>query len=832
MKNIALAYCIDNIKIAEEIERQLSYASYRFEHYYCKKSNSEEALSAQLRNRRGPVLLIISDNFLKSSQCMNGSLKLIQEQSASILPIIVDGQTKDDNGQPISVPTQFDRVSDIIKYINYWQDQYLDLRKQKRQLNGLDEQKFNEYLKVMRDISSEVGEFLRTLRNMPITEFTEFTENRFERFFRFVGDESGWRYFKEMQVPTTVAVPTMQASVIEAEPVKVEDIPGINLLNDLPITTKIEVAPEETRPAAVSQPDVQELPKPPAQAETPAFVFEGTTGIPKKEEEAEENHEINEEEIEAIIRQSSYFILAGKLQDALNLITSTVVTYPNNVPLRMQYAVILAQHANNPTEAINQLETILEIEPENENALFLMGQLAELKTDFLLAKTSYEKLVEINDKHPEGFYRLGMVVNNHFPDQSEMVAKYFKKAFKNDPSNADAYYQYANLLADRLKKPQKAIKYFKKTLKVQHDHPFANYDIALLYHQLEKKADAREYYLRAIKTNPELKTPENDAAFAYLPEVEKVVHKHTDVERHTIEALKQNILQLEELLLESRESALETAEKERQQKLPGYGKTVLITGATSGIGRATAQLLAENGYQLILTGRREDRLNDIKDELTNKYDSKIKVLSFDIRDFDGTEAALEDLKGEWQKIDILINNAGKAKGLHPIHEGKLEHWEEMIDTNVKGLLYMTRLVAPWMVARGKGHIINIGSTAGKEIYPNGNVYCATKFAVDALTKAMRLDLFQHNIRVSQVSPGHVEETEFALVRFDGDSDKAKIYEGFKPLTAHDIAETILYIITRPAHVNIQDVLIMSTQQAGATLIDRSGRDKFMEEEEE
>ncbi len=832
MKNIALAYCIDNIKIAEEIERQLSYASYRFEHYYCKKSNSEEALSAQLRNRRGPVLLIISDNILKSSQCMNGSLKLIQEQSASILPIIVDGQTKDENGQPISVPTQFDRVSDIIKYINYWQDQYLDLRKQKRQINGLDEQKFNEYLKVMRDISSEVGEFLRTLRNMPITEFAEFTENRFERFFRFVGDENGWRQFKEMQVPASVAIPTMQASVIEAEPVKVEDIPGINLLNDLPTSPKIEVAPEPINPMATSQPDVQELPTPPTQAEAPAFVFEESAATPEKIEEVEEeSHEMNAEEIEAIIRQSSYFILAGKLHDALNLITSTVVTYPNNVPLRMQYAVILAQHANNPTEAINQLETILEIEPKNENALFLMGQLAELRHDFLLAKTSYEKLVEINDKHPEGFYRLGMVVNSHFPDQSEVVARYFKKAFKNDPSNADAYYQYANLLSDVLKKPQKAIKYFKKTLKAQHDHPFANYDIALLYHELEKKADAREYYLRAIKINPELKTPENDAAFAYQPEVEKGTHKHTAVERHTIEALKQNILQLEELLLESRESALETAEKERQKKLPGYGKTALITGATSGIGWATAQLLAENGYQLILTGRREDRLKDIKQALTQKYDSKIKVLNFDIRDFDATEAALEDLSGEWKQIDILINNAGKAKGLHPIHEGELAHWEEMIDTNIKGLLYITRLVTPWMVARGKGHIINIGSTAGKEVYPNGNVYCATKYAVDALTKAMRLDLFRHNIRVSQVSPGHVEETEFALVRFDGDSDKAKIYEGFKPLTAQDIAETILYIATRPAHVNIQDALIMSTQQAGATLIDRSGRDKFMDEEE-
>jgi NADP-dependent 3-hydroxy acid dehydrogenase YdfG len=187
------------------------------------------------------------------------------------------------------------------------------------------------------------------------------------------------------------------------------------------------------------------------------------------------------------------------------------------------------------------------------------------------------------------------------------------------------------------------------------------------------------------------------------------------------------------------------------------------------------------------------------------------------------EAALSNLPEGFNIVDILINNAGLAKGLAPIHEGQLDHWETMIDTNVKGLLYISRLISQGMVARKKGHIINISSTAGKEAYPNGNVYCATKFAVEALTRSMRFDLYQHGIRVSQVSPGHVEETEFALVRFDGDAERAQIYQDFQPLKASDVAEAIWFIASRPAHVNIQDVFMMSNQQASATHIDRSGR---------
>lgn len=252
-------------------------------------------------------------------------------------------------------------------------------------------------------------------------------------------------------------------------------------------------------------------------------------------------------------------------------------------------------------------------------------------------------------------------------------------------------------------------------------------------------------------------------------------------------------------------------------------KTVMITGATSGIGKATAKIFAKAGYNLIITGRREKRLEEIKKKYASKYGVKIKSLCFDVRSLKACKAAIASLKSDWKKIDILINNAGLASGLDPIHEGDINDWETMIDTNVKGLLYMTKLISPSMVKRKSGHIINVCSTAGHEVYPKGNVYCASKHAVNALSKAMRIDLHTHGIRVSQVSPAHVEETEFALVRFHGDKKKSKIYEDFNPLKSSDVANTIYYIAKQPKHINIQDIVMMGTQQANSLFTDRSGR---------
>lgn len=247
-------------------------------------------------------------------------------------------------------------------------------------------------------------------------------------------------------------------------------------------------------------------------------------------------------------------------------------------------------------------------------------------------------------------------------------------------------------------------------------------------------------------------------------------------------------------------------------------RNVLITGATSGIGEATARLLATKGYNLILCGRRKDKLLKLQNELARE--TKVTGLSFDVRDYEGVKSAIDSLTGDWKKIDVLINNAGNAHGLDPIHKGNVEDWDAMMDINVKGLLYVSREVMPGMTERKSGHIINIGSVAGKEVYANGNVYCASKFAVDALTKGMRIDLNPFGIKVTGIHPGLVE-TEFSLVRFKGDEEKAAtVYKGISPLTGHDIAEAILYVLSTPDHVVIADMTIFPKAQGSATVVSR------------
>jgi 3-hydroxy acid dehydrogenase/malonic semialdehyde reductase len=249
-------------------------------------------------------------------------------------------------------------------------------------------------------------------------------------------------------------------------------------------------------------------------------------------------------------------------------------------------------------------------------------------------------------------------------------------------------------------------------------------------------------------------------------------------------------------------------------------KIALITGASAGIGEACAHTFAREGYNLILTGRRMNRLEDLAQQLNSKYNIEVAVSSFDVRSREQVVKSLESLPDHWKEIDVLVNNAGLSQGLDPIQNGSYDDWDTMIDTNIKGLLYVSRVVSNWMINTGYGHIINIGSIAGKEVYPNGNVYCATKHAVDALNKGMRLDLLQHGIKVTAVHPGAVE-TEFSEVRFKGDKDRAKkVYEGFEPLVADDIAETIWFAASRPAHVNINELTVMPTAQAAATNIFR------------
>lgn len=249
-------------------------------------------------------------------------------------------------------------------------------------------------------------------------------------------------------------------------------------------------------------------------------------------------------------------------------------------------------------------------------------------------------------------------------------------------------------------------------------------------------------------------------------------------------------------------------------------KTIFITGASAGIGEACAEVFAEAGARLILLARRREKLINLSANLLKKYGSETYSIECDVRNYKAVEKVISSLPNEWKNIDVLINNAGLARGIEKIQDGVLENWEEMIDTNIKGLLYMTRLILPEMIKRGEGHIVNIASLAGRFVYPGGNVYCATKFAVKALSKGMLIDLNGTGVKVTNIDPGLVE-TEFSEVRFHGDIERAKkVYEGYTPLTGRDIAEIVLFAVTRPQHVMIQDILITPTDQVNPYILNK------------
>lgn len=253
-------------------------------------------------------------------------------------------------------------------------------------------------------------------------------------------------------------------------------------------------------------------------------------------------------------------------------------------------------------------------------------------------------------------------------------------------------------------------------------------------------------------------------------------------------------------------------------------KIAFITGASAGIGKACAEVFAEQGYDLVLTARRLERLEELADSLKADFGIKTQCLELDVRNRKAVESAWESLSEDWQQVDVLINNAGLSQGLDPVFSGDPDDWDRMIDTNVKGLLYVSRCVLPGMKERQRGQVINLGSIAAKEVYPNGNVYCATKHAVDALTQGMRIDLLPYGVKVTAIHPGAVE-TEFSLVRFKGDKERAKnVYKGFAPLLAEDIAQAAWFVASRPAHVTVNDMLIMPTAQANGVLIKREERE--------
>jgi len=793
-QQLTLAYSSENAQAAATIEQQLRQAGYAFQHIVNNKEQDRQSLFERLEGAEGKVVVLISDNFLKSTTCMNGALRFFQNNVNRVLPVVVEGTAIDEaTGATVAVPAHFERVSDIIQYINHWQDRYLDVRRQKRHLEGIDEEGFNAHLKVMRDISSEIGEFLRWLRSAEYVSLSDLQSSNYERFFRFTGDEDKLWNFRTPSDAAASAPPQPEPMVLEdasdLPDIDLSDIPGISLLPAEPMAEPEAetVLPAEEVHQPEAGPDADSTETTPSETEMPA--------APEVIGEAPVSDEPAIEESPAAL---PIYNEDTKLQEP-----ETRNPEPGT--------------RNPEPETRNPEPETRNPEPETPDALLRMGADAEFHGDFAAARAAYTQLTQADPGHADAWFRLGALLAEHYPGEEAAAAGCFETAIQLAPSDAEAYYQYGVLMTE-VADNESAGAAFRTALQLQPNHPFVWYDLALLYHRLGAPEDAYVAYQNAIINNPELKTPQNDMAFEYLRSTHTAkAAEIIEQEQTALAEMRENLNRLEALLKEREE------ELQRLTARPVSDQTVFITGATSGIGKATAVKFAQNGFRLILCGRRAERLEEIKSQLETEFGTQVHVFVLDVRDAAAVQQAVDNLPAEWADIDILVNNAGKAKGFDFIHEGSLEHWDEMIDTNLKGLLYVTRAVSPRMVARRKGFIINIGSTAGKEVYPKGNVYCASKFAVDALTKAMRFDLHTHNIRVGQVSPGHVEETEFAVVRFDGDAERAKIYNDFKPLTSADVAEAIYFMATQPPHVNIQDILMLGTQQAGNMLIDRSGR---------
>lgn len=834
---IGLAYCIDNKTQAEAIARELSGAA-SFQHFTAGGDSGAAPLADQLRQFDNPIILLVSDNFLRSSGCMYRGLSMVQEHQHRILPVVIDGMQAEG-----PIHTSFERVTDIIQYINYWQDQYLDLRRQKRELSGLDEQTFNEHIRLVREISSEAGEFLRQLRSLYHLQHPELVVDDYHQLFIFVEDELSWQSFKARRQREAAAAPPPAQQPPQPEPVPaIEPIPTLEpepempALNDLPGAHILSPAEQQELNEVIHAEPATETPADlewEVDAHTP---MEAQIEEPEPEAPAAAPTATADEQAALLVKKAWTLADDGQADTGINLLEVAISNYPADLSLRYHLALMLADKREDVAGATAQLEAILLQNPQHEDALFTLAEMADLSGDHARARQLFEQVGELNEDYPELWSRLGLLLSEHYAHDQHALVHALKKAAKQDPDNAETVYAYAHVLTQLPGKEDKARKYLQKTLALNPGHAQAGFDLATLLLRLGEQGKAHAAYLAAAAIAPELRTPEHDALFALpapappAPVSPAIVGA---IEHDALAALKDNIAQLE-ALLKAREEA-EAKIREEAAALaavppapkPGQGKTIFISGATSGIGRATALRFAAEGYRLIITGRRQERLIELQHKLQEELNAETLILNFDVRQQEAVQQAIDQLPEDWKQIDILINNAGKAKGLDFIHEGQLDHWEEMIDTNVKGLLYLTRAVSPLMVARNSGHIINVGSTAGKEVYLRGNVYCATKFAVEALTKSMRIDLHDKGIRVSQVSPAHVEETEFALVRFDGDDQRAdQVYQDFQPLRADDVASAIYFIASQPAYVNVLDITLQATQQASSSLIDRSGRDRY------
>lgn len=796
MIRVHLLYSPENRDLADRLTADLGRAGLTFEHYTLLSDDKPGHLAARIAVIEGPVLWLLTDNFLKDPLCMAGIWRAYQALlgRGHLLTVVAPGRQPQADGSYRPVPTSFERAGEVIKYMNYWQEIFLKSTDRLRTAPLELREVYDREVEAYRLIANDVSELLSALRESGYVRWEALQADHYKLFFQRFGLVDRYPAYREIASLDVEAPPIPAAQTPPAGPF----IPPPVLSGPL-IPQPVEASGEKMAQEPVTESSPASL-KPEAEAEA------------------------SEVRIRQAIRDAWTWIEKGYPQRGLDMLRQLTEQHPQHAIAMAEYHRARAHFTEaeplpeRPVPEIAspqaQQEQKTEVPPPPEQELSApsngfapteadaynaMGDNAAAKGDYLLAKYCWNRVAELDPAYPRVFRKLADLAIAHLEkENSDEVLSYIEEALAAEPNDAELHYRYALVLRDQMGQPERAYQLLDTVVALQPDWAEAWLTLAEVTHQSGNLQQAQELYQHACLLDPKLKSKERDAHFA-LP-TEKISASSPSP---TL----------------SLQSAEEVAFSQPAQVL-----TVLITGATSGIGKATAEVFARHGHRLLLVGRRAERLADIRARFAQQYPhATVFELPLDIRDADAVMAHLTNLPEEWTEIDVLINNAGLAKGLAPIHEGNLEHWDAMIDTNIKGLLYVTRAVVPGMVQRRRGHIINVSSSAGKEVYPNGNVYCATKFAVEALTRGMRLDLHAYGIRVSQVSPGHTEDTEFALVRFDGDAERARIYEDFQPLKAADVAEAIYFIATRPPHVNVQDIWLYSTQQASAMLIDRSGR---------
>jgi NADP-dependent 3-hydroxy acid dehydrogenase YdfG/tetratricopeptide (TPR) repeat protein len=778
-----LAFCQENSQLADVLEKnapEIGYVRISDADY-----TTPGTFAQALTDAPGKVLLLVTDNFMKSAACMSGMLQALLGlmRQDRVLVAIANG-VSEENGVQTSVETHIDRVVYAIQYMNYWQQRYLALSDQ--YYHAPEDKKANlfQQQQAIHDIADQAGELISALRDCEPIKWDYLSVTGFDRLYRWVGATPPVVPVALPAEPAVVAPPPLETLPSPdpeppAEPVVVAPptlaAPPTSEPAPPPVTAPVHVSgpltfrPVEPEPSgqiehSAVQPEpitshltpVEEPPFDPSKHLIVNQISE--TELPQTQQ-----GEYREQEIEHTIRDAWDWINRGNRDLGIEVLRLALEQYPDSERLRTEYEKALGSTEEDDTS-------------DDALAYLAAGESSFDDDDFLMAKYCWDRAAEANPNLPGIWKKLGMLTSEQLDGYRETSIAYLQRAAIQDPTDTE--------VTDRLR-------------------------------SLGIDVPTNETTPEEAPAAPSTALPHSEIADAPVAVAEPAV-----------EPTPEPIVAPTPPATEPAWAAtapLTTPEAPVAPTRHLRDEIVMVTGATSGIGKATAIEFARHGYRIIITGRRAERLFDLRNQLERDFGVEVLPLVFDVREQRAVESTLSQLPQSWKNIDILINNAGLAKGLAPIHEGELHHWETMIDTNIKGLLYVSQLVSRTMVERRRGHIVNLSSSAGKEAYPNGNVYCATKFAVEALTKSMRFDLHKYGIRVSQVSPGHVEETEFALTRFDGDADKAQIYADFQPLTARDVAEAIWFIASRPAHVNVQDVYMFGTQQASATVVDRSGR---------